>query len=179
MTIRLHSPRGALLHCQEWEKSPGQFKANTRKASAAIHQAGISPPWPHQGYTEQHKILHKHCSSLISVTFHLQVLWAWLCYLYISRAIPKSPILATLPGPRQVRRQFLAAISLKGKGSKETEREEPLNHLTVLQIKKKTKNNTYFSELQRTQNSQRSQCLWITTTPPIPVYPHSRNSFVV
>lgn len=141
MTIRLHCPG---------ENCPGQFKTNTRKASAGIHQAGISPPLPHQGYTEQHKRLHNHCSSLISVTSHLQVPWAWLCYLYISRAIPKSPILATLPGPRQVRRQFLAAISLKGKGRKETEREEPLNYLIVLQVKKETKYRTYFPELQRT-----------------------------
>lgn len=31
----------------------------------------------------------------------------------MSRAIPKSPILATRPGPLQVRRQFRAAMSLE------------------------------------------------------------------
>lgn len=35
----------------------------------------------------------------------------------MSRAIPKSPILATLSGPGQVSRQFLAAMSLKDTGS--------------------------------------------------------------
>lgn len=33
--------------------------------------------------------------------------------LYMSRAMPKSPILATLSGPGQVSRQFLAAMSLE------------------------------------------------------------------
>lgn len=44
--------------------------------------------------------------------------WTQFCYLYMSRAIPKSPILATLPAPWQVRRQFLAAISLQHRGRK-------------------------------------------------------------
>ena len=37
--------------------------------------------------------------------------------LYMSRAMPKSPILATRSGPGQESRQFLAAMSLKNTGS--------------------------------------------------------------
>lgn len=112
-------------------------------------------------------LLHKHCSSLVLGHFHLWVPWTWLCYLYMSRAIPKSPILATLPGPRQVRRQFLAAISLRGKRRKATEREDPFNYSTILQAKKKTKKSTCFSELQRAHSSQKSHCLWLQ----FPIYP--------
>lgn len=120
------------------------LKVSTNKAVYGIHRVGSL----HSCLARVRQSSTEACSpaqiSLLSVSFPWQIPWAQLCYLYISRAIPKSPILATLPGPRQVRRQFLAAISLQEEGRKATERGEPLNHSPVLQSSKKPKSSTDF-----------------------------------
>lgn len=165
------------LHCQKKTARSGKSLQDNLRQTPGWHQLGFTRLGSlHSRLTRVTQSSTGACTNTAPPWFQ----WpsTWLCYLYISRAIPKSPILATLPGPRQVRRQFLAAISLKGKGRKEKEREKSLNNLTVLQTKKKKKS-TCFPELQITQNIQKSQCLWITAMSPIPISPHSRKSFVL
>lgn len=60
---------------------------------------------------------HKSPCMLCYVDCHCVVVQIQHPDLYMSRAMPKSPILATLSGPGQVSRQFLAAMSLKYTGS--------------------------------------------------------------